>query len=207
MAWTPVGLVVGDGRQRVGVARSGIFDWADRTFPASDERAFVGSLRDLELLMRIRWDSPLPERIDEASVLNADDLPDELLDALARAPVTLAQCALCRRLCVADDFVWKERQLCAWDYHAQVFGKRGPWRNDGYEVRHFETLPKCAYVVPDLLEELNVEILMSLGTMPEAAVRSIVATALENVPRGSYLAVRTPIGVTLLNEAAGTAKE
>ena len=51
------------------------------------------------------------------------------------------QCAACRRLCVRDDFVWKEKQLCAWDYHAQVFGRRGPWHDGAYEERHFETLP------------------------------------------------------------------
>ncbi len=70
------------------------------------------------------------------------------------------QCAACRRLCVRDDFVWKEKQLCAWDYHAQVFGKRGPWHNGPYEERHFETLPACAYVAVGLLGELGVELVL-----------------------------------------------
>jgi hypothetical protein len=203
VAWTPAGLVLGENRQRVGVARSGIFDWADRTFPPDDDRAFVGSLRDLELLLRIGWDSPFPERLEERSILNVEDLPDELIDALTRSPRPLVQCAACRRLCVLKEFSWKERELCAWDYHAQVFGKRGPWRDTNYEARHFETLPQCSYVVPELLEELNVEILLALGVVADETAHAVVTTLLESGPRRSHMAVRTSTGVALLNEKSG----
>jgi len=189
------------------VARSGIFEWADRTFPADDERAFVGSLRDLELLLRVGWSSPFPETLDERSILNVEDLPDELIDGLARPALELVQCAACRRLCVRDDFIWKERQLCAWDYHAQVFGKRGPWREGTYEARHFEGLPHCAYLVPELVEELGVEILLTLGDLPEATAHAIVATLLEGTRAPSYMAVRTATGIVLLHEKPGTAAE
>jgi hypothetical protein len=195
-----MGVVLGESRQRVGVARSGIFDWADRTFPADDDRTFLGSLRDLELLLRIGWNSPFPERLDERSILNVEDVPDELIEALARPPQSVVQCAVCRRLCVQDDFLWKERQLCAWDYHAQLFGKRGPWRDGSYEERHFETLPRCAYVVPELLDELNVEIVLTLGAVPDATAHSIVTTLLESAPRRSHVAVRTATGIALLAE-------
>jgi hypothetical protein len=198
-----MGLVLGDSRQRVGVARSGIFDWADRTFPDDDDRAFVGSLRDLELLLRVAWDSPFPERLEERSILNLEDLPDELIDALGRPPLPVVQCAACRRLCVRDDFPWKERQLCAWDYHAQVFGKRGPWRDGSYETRHLETLPRCAYLVPELIEELGVEILLTLGAVPDATAYTIVATLLEGAPQRSHMAVRAATGLALLREKQG----
>jgi hypothetical protein len=195
-----MGVVLGESRQRVGVARSGMLDWADRTFPAGDDRAFLGSLRDLELLLRIGWDSPFPERLDERSILNLEDLPEELIEAIARPLQAVVQCAACRRLCVRDDFLWKERQLCAWDYHAAVFGKRGPWRDAAYETRHFETLPQCAFAVPELLDELNVEILLTLGAVPDATAHSIVSTLLESAPRRSHMAVRTATGIVLLAE-------
>ena len=197
LAWTPMGVVLGEGSQRVGVAQAGIFDWAERTFPADSDRAFVGSLRDLDLLIRIGWDSSFPDRLDERSILNQEDVPDELLDALARPARSLVQCAGCRRLCARDDFLWKERQLCAWDYHAQVFGKRGPWHDGAYEVRHFETLPRCAYVVAELLQELGVEVLLALGTIPDETAHSLVAMLLGSTPRSSCMAVRTQTGIAL----------
>jgi len=200
VAVTPMGAVLGDNRQKVGVARAGFFDWADRTFPADDERAFIGSLRDLELLLRVGWDSSFPEVFDERSVLNADDVPDELLDAIGRPQAALVQCAVCRRLCVRDDFPWKERPLCAWDFHAQVFGKRGPWREGGYEARHFETLPACAYVVPALLDELDVAVLLALGNVSPAGAHALVRTLLESEEVRSHMAVRTATGIVVLCE-------
>ena len=143
------------GRRHVGrtsaIPLAGLFDWIDRTFPPEDEHAFVAPMRDLDLLARIGWNAPLPESSTTQNVVNLDDLPEEVADGLAQPPCTLVQCAACRRLCVRDEFVWKEKQLCAWDYHAQVFGKRGPWHDGIYEDRHFETLPACAYVAPPLL--------------------------------------------------------
>jgi hypothetical protein len=200
LAWTPLGVTLGDARQDVTVALAGLFDWIDRTFSPDDERAFVASMRDLDLLARIGWDSSFPAVLGADSVLNAEDLPDELAEALERPAVALVQCAACRRLCVRDDFIWKERQLCAWDYHAQVFGKRGPWREGAYEARHFESLPVCAYVAPELLEESGVEVLLTLGKPAEPSIEAIVGTLLERDPARPHMVVRTPAGIVVLGE-------
>ena len=200
LAWTPEGIALGTQCQSVGIRRSGLLDWIDRTFPAEDEHAFVASVRDLELLIRIGWDSPLPEKIDDECVINLDDLPDEIADALAKPGVALVQCATCHRLCVRDDFLWKEKQLCAWDYHAQVFGRRGPWRDGPYEARHFESLPRCAYVALDLLSELNVDVVLTIGDLPEIPIDSIVNALLASDAKRPHMAVRTKSGIAVLRE-------
>ncbi len=201
LAWTPLGIAIGNTRRGVGLSLGGLFDWIDRTFPAEDDRAFVASLRDLELLARIEWDGPLPEAVDDRNVVNLDDLPDDLAAALAQPAETLVQCAACRRLCVRDDFIWKEKQLCAWDYHAQVFGKRGPWRDGLYEPRHFETLPACGYVAPEPLAELGVEVLMTIRELSGTPSAAIVNALLESDPGRPHMAVRTAAGVAVLREA------
>jgi hypothetical protein len=192
---------VGDSWQNVGIALSGLYDWIDRTFPPEDERAFVAPMRDIELLARTGWTAPLPETMTDQSILNVEDVPEELLDGLARPPTAVVQCATCRRLCVRDEFVWKEKQLCAWDYHAQVLGKRGPWHNGEYEERHFETLPGCAYVAPPLLAELGVEVVLTLSAVPETIARSTINVLLGAEPERPHLAVRTESGFTVLREA------
>jgi len=202
IAWTPVGVVVGEGWQNVGIALAGLFDWVDRTFPPEDERAFIAPMRDIELLARIAWEAPLPERIDESAVLNIEDVPEEIADGLSHPPAAIVQCAACRRLCVRDEFVWKEKQLCAWDYHAQVFGKRGPWRNGAYEERHFETLPLCAYVAPPLLGESGVDVVMTIDDVDLATAAAMIDLLLDADRERSYLAVRTAAGgFTVLRES------
>jgi hypothetical protein len=192
--------VIGDSIQNVGLPVSGLLDWIDRTFPPEDERSFVAPVRDIELLVRIGWNAPLPERIDDEAILNVEDLPDEIADGLAHPTGTIVQCSACRRLCVRDEFVWKDRQLCAWDYHGQQFGKRGPWRHGPYEERHFDTLLSCAYVAPPLLAELGVEIVAVLNGIEESAARRAINLLLESDPEHSYLAVRTQDGLRLLRE-------
>ena len=201
LAWTPLGIAVGADSQEVGIPLSELVDWIDRTFPPDDEHAFVASMRDLELLTRIGWNSPLPDTLDERSILNVEDLPDEIADALTQPPVVLVQCAACRRLCVRDDFTWKEKQLCAWDYHAQLFGKRGPWHEGAYEPRHLETLPSCAYIAPALLDELGVEVLLTVAELSDDATHAIVNALLERDPARSHMAVKTARGFVVLREA------
>jgi hypothetical protein len=201
LAWTPLGIALGNTRRAVGLSLAGLFDWIDRTFSADDEHAFIAPLRDLELLARIEWNAPFPETFDERSVVNLDDLPDDLAAALAQSPETLVQCTACRRLCVRDDFVWKEKQLCAWDYHAQVFGKRGPWRDGLYEPRHFETLPACGYVVPELLGELGVEVLMTVRELSGTPSPALVNALLESDAERPHMAVRSNAGLVVLREA------
>ena len=205
MAWTPIGVFTGDAWQNVGIARAGLFDWVDRTFPPEDERSFIAPLRDVELLVRIGWHAPLPEAIDDASVLNIEDVPEEVAEGLAHPAVQIVQCTACRRLCVRDEFVWKEKQLCAWDYHTQVFGRRGPWHNGAYEERHFETLPTCAYVAPTLLQEKDVEAVVMLNGIAEATARAAIDVVLAADPERSHLAVRTDGGFTVLRETQGGA--
>jgi hypothetical protein len=200
VAWTPAGVVVGDAWQNAGVALTGLFDWIDRTFPPEDERAFIAPMRDIELLARIGWQAPLPEVVSDESVLNIEDVPEEVADALAHPPVPVVQCSACRRLCVRGEFVWKEKQLCAWDYHAQVFGRRGPWRNGAYEERHFETLPTAAYVAPMLLNDGGVEVVLTVHAVDEATARATINVLLDADPGRPHLAVRTEGGFTVLRE-------
>jgi hypothetical protein len=200
VAWTPMGVVIGDTWQNVGIALGNLTDWVNRTFPPEDERAFVAPLRDIELLARVQWHSELPEQLTDESVLNIEDVPEEIADGLAHPASAIAQCAACRRLCVKDDFVWKEKQLCAWDYHAQVFGKRGPWHNGAYEERFFDTLPTCAYVAPPLLEELRVQAVLATASVDERVARDAINLLLEADPSTPHLAVRIEGGYTVLRE-------
>jgi hypothetical protein len=200
LAWTPLGVVIGEGRQRVNIAADNVAGWVDQTFPPDDDRAFVSSLRDLEMLLRVGWHAEAPDRLTENILLNPEDLPEEILDALGHPSLPLTPCAVCRRMCVRDDFVWNERQLCAWDYHASVFGKRGPWRGVPYEERLFETLPRAAYVAPALLDELAVEVVLAVATLPDAAMQRLVNAAIDEGGEASYMAVRTGEGLTLLRE-------
>ena len=201
IAWTPAGVITGEQLQRVGVTVERIAEWADQTFAPEDERAFVAPLRDLELLMRSGWKAAPPERLDDESVLNPHDLPEDVLDGLHAPPVALVQCPVCRRTCARDDFVWNERRLCAWDYHTAVLGKRGPWRSAPYEPRLFETLPAAAYVVPELLDELKVDAVLHTIVLDDATahalINSVIAAGGEG---GAYLAVRTQTGYSLLRE-------
>jgi hypothetical protein len=203
IAQTPIGSVAGDTWQNVTIATVNLLDWLDKTFSPEDERAFVAPLRDIELLARINWHAEPPSRLDDASVLNIEDIPEEVADALAHPPERLVQCSACRRLCVRDHFVWREKQLCAWDYHRQVFGKRGPWHSGAYEMRHFESIPPAAYVAPPLLEEAGVDVVLAVAGIDDAIARDAVNVVLGRDPDRAYLAVRTPDGYTLLRERAG----
>ncbi|HET9096014.1 MAG TPA: hypothetical protein VFN37_05095 [Candidatus Baltobacteraceae bacterium] len=205
VAQTPVGTVAGDAWQTVTIATAGLLDWLDKTFSPEDERAFVAPLRDIELLARINWQAETPSSLDEASVLNIEDVPEEITDALTHAPEPLVQCGACRRLCVRDHFVWREKQLCAWDYHRQVFGKRGPWHSGAYEARHFQTIPQAAYVAPPLLEEAGVDVVLAVAGVDDAIAQDVLNVVLASDGERAYLAVRTPDGYTLLRERSGAA--
>jgi hypothetical protein len=202
IAQTPIGTVAGDTWQNVSVATETLLDWLDKTFPPDDEHSFIAPLRDIELLARINWQAEPPSRLDGASVLNIEDVPGEIGEALMHAPEPVVQCSACRRLCVRDHFVWREKQLCAWDYHRQVFGKRGPWHTGVYETRHFETLPFAAYVAPPLLEEAGVDVVLAVSGLDDDLAQGVVNTVLSRQTDRSYLAVRTPDGYTLLRERA-----
>ena len=200
LAWTPAGVTLGEGWQRVSIAADNIGGWVDSTFPPEDERAFVTPLRDLEMLLRVGWHAEVPERIVEAQLVNPEDVPDDVLDGIERPLAALTQCAVCRRICVRDDFVWNERQLCAWDFHATVFGKRGPWRSEPYEERLFPTVPRAAYVAPGLLVELDVEAVLAVAGFSEEKMHQLVNFAIEDGAGAAFLAVRTDEGLTVLRE-------
>ena len=200
LAWTPIGVACGAVWQNVGIAKDGLIDWVDRTFVPEDERSFLAPMRVIELLARVQWHSELPTTLTEQSVLNIEDLPDEVSDGLAQPAATIVQCAACRRLCVRDHFVWKEKQLCAWDFHASVFGKRGPWRNGAYEPHHFETLPTCAYVAGPILADMHVEVVMVTNAIGESVTIGIIEAILAADPTRPYMAVRTEGGFTVLRE-------
>lgn len=200
LAQTPLGTVIDSARQNLSLSLSGLLDWIEANFSADDELAFVPPVRDIELLARINWQVEAPARLDEANVLNLEDLPEEIVDALTHEPEQLVQCAACRRLCVRDHFAWKERQLCAWDYHRQVFGKRGAWRSEPIEERHFETIPAPAYVAPPLLEQEGADVILSLSQIEETLAQQTVNNVIAADTARSYIAVRTPEGYTLVRE-------
>ena len=101
-----------------------------------------------------------------------------------------------------DHFVWNERQLCAWDYHSAVFGKRGPWRGVPYEERLFETLPRTPYVAAALLDEVGVDVIMAVSGLAEETMQRLVNLAIEGGGEASYLAVHAADGLTVLRERA-----
>jgi len=202
LAWTPIGVVLGENWQRVGIAADNLAGWTDQTFDPSDERSFVSSLRDLDLLGRTGWSAPVPEVLTEEAVINPDDLPEDILDALTHPPESLVPCAICRRTCVRDHFVWNERRLCAWDYHQTVFGKRGPWRDAPYEERFWETIPRAAYVAGPLLEEVGVDAVLAIDGLDDALARRLLNDAIAGDAGHPHLAVATAGGYTLLRERA-----
>jgi hypothetical protein len=200
IAWTPIGAVVGETWQNVGIAMTGLLDWMDRTFAPEDPRSFIAPIRDVELLARIGWHAELPETLDDEGVLNIDDLPEDVADALTQPAAAIVQCAACRRLCVRDEFVWKEKQLCAWDYHAQAFGKRGPWHEAPYETRHFETIPSCSYVSALLLAEGSAEIVLLASALDDETALATFNVVIAAAAGRPHMAVRTQGGFTLLRE-------
>ena len=200
LAWTPIGVVLGDAWQRVGIAANNVAGWVDQTFPADDDHAFVTPVRDLEMLQRVGWHAELGERLNEGALVNPEDVPEDVLEGIANAPRPLVQCAACRRACVRGDFVWNERELCAWDYHSSVFGRRGPWRNAPYEERLFETLPRAAYVVPELVAQANVDLVLMTSLLPAEVTQGLVNAAIASDASAAYMAVRSEDGLTLLRE-------
>lgn len=200
LAQTPIGDVAGDRTQRVTVPLEGLLDWLDRSFPPEDETAFLAPAREIDLLVRAGWNGRELERIDEREILNPEDLPEATLDALAHAAQPLVACSACRRLCVRDEFVLRERQLCAWDYHRQQFGRRGPWHTGRYEDRHFAAIPQAAYVAPPLLEEIGVDVILALSGVPDEAARAAIDAVLDADAQRAHLAVRVVDGYALLRE-------
>jgi hypothetical protein len=207
LAWTPIGVVLGENWQRVNIAADNLASWGDTTFAPDDERAFVSSVRDLEMLARIGWSAPVPSELNEGTLVNPDDLPEDLLEAFAHPAETLTQCAICRRSCVRDDFVWNERRLCAWDYHATVFGKRGPWHAEPYEERHFATLPTCKYVAHPLLEDIGVDAIVAMDGIDATLAHRIINEVIAADPTRAHLAVQTVGGFTVLRERNTTGVE
>ncbi|GAC1585363.1 MAG: hypothetical protein NVS3B28_07980 [Candidatus Velthaea sp.] len=199
LAWTPIGVAIGENWQRVNIAADNMAGWTDQTFSPDDERSFVTSLRDLEMLARIGWNAATPTEFNENAIVNPEDIPEDVLDALGHPAEMLTQCAICRRTCVRDHFVWNERRLCAWDYHATVFGKRGPWRDGRYEEHHFETLPHAKYVAGGLLEDVGVDAILAIDGLDEALARTLIGEVMSSDP-GAHIAVRTDGGYTLLRE-------
>ncbi|MGH7328600.1 MAG: hypothetical protein ACREJX_09655, partial [Polyangiaceae bacterium] len=153
-----------------------------------------------ELLMRVGWSAEHPERLNESLILNPEDVPEDVLDALTDEAEPLVTCQVCRRTCVRDHFVWNDRQLCAWDYHTLVFGRRGPWRNEPYAERLWETIPNPRYVSPVLLDQQNVDLVLSLGGVDEALARDVIEQLMRAGGGQPYLAVRVEAGLMLLRE-------
>ena len=207
LAWTPIGVVLGENWQRVNIAADNLASWGDTTFAPDDERAFVSSVRDLEMLARVGWSASVPSELTEAMIVNPDDLPEDLLEAFTHPAEALVQCAICRRTCVRDDFVWNERRLCAWDFHATVFGKRGPWHAEPYEERHFATLPACKYVAHPLLEDVGVDAIVAIDGIEEALAHRVINEVMGADATRAHLAVKTAGGFTILRERRTTGVE
>ena len=91
LAWTPAGVVLGETWQRVGLAADNVAGWIDQTFPPDDERSFVTAGRELEILQRVGWHAETPERLSEGALLNPDDVPEDVLDAIGQPPVQIVR--------------------------------------------------------------------------------------------------------------------
>ena len=202
LAWTPIGVVQGEAWQKVGIAADNIAGWTDETFSPEDEHAFITAMRDVELLTRVGWSVEPPEHLEESLILNPEEVPEDVLDALTVPAEPLVSCQVCRRTCVRDHFVWNDRQLCAWDYHALVFGRRGPWHDQPYEDRLWDTIPNPKYVAPVLIEQQNVDLVLSLGGVDEALARRVIDELMRAGDGQPYLAVRVEAGLMLLRERA-----
>lgn len=202
LAWTPVGVAIGEGWQRVLIDENNVGGWVDQTFVPEDERAFIAPLGELELLRRIGWKDGAPERLSAELVLNPQDLPEDVVDALDAPMLPITRCAACRRSCVKDEFLWQERQLCAWDWHRTVFGRRGPWRTESLNRMQFSSVPGAGYVVPALAEEAGAETLMLLGRVDAELAYDVVSTLMERMGDGSYITVSTDSGWVVLRERA-----
>lgn len=200
LAWTPVGVAIGDGWQRVLVDEDNVSGWVDQTFVPEDERAFLGPLNELDLLRRIGWKDEVPASLSEELVLNLADLPEDVIDGLGSPMLAITRCAACRRSCVKDEFVWQERQLCAWDWHRSVFGRRGPWRTEAVNRAQFSDAPTAGYVVPALAEEAGAETLMLLGRVDPELAYEVVSTLIERLGDCSYITISTDTGWVLLRE-------
>ncbi len=203
LAWTPIGVVLGENWQRVNVAADNVAGWSDSTFAADDERAFVSSMRDLEMLVRIGWNVPAPTELSEGMLVNPDDLPEDIVDAFAHPAETLVQCAICRRTCVRDHFVWNDRsQLCAMGLprnRVRASAARGasePATNE----RHFATLPACKYVAHPLLDDVGVDAVVAIDGIETVLAQRILNDVIAADPGSAYLAARTGTGYTLLRE-------
>lgn len=92
LAITPLGVIVGDAWQNVGIALDNLLPWIDQTFPPEDERAFVAPVRDIELLARIEWDAELPGKLDEDGVLKVEVIlaTGAIEEPIARGLINLA---------------------------------------------------------------------------------------------------------------------
>lgn len=200
LAWTPIGVVQGEAWQKVGIAADNIGGWTDEAFAPDDEHAFVTSLRDAELLTRTAWHAEAPTSLDESLLVNPEEIPADVLEALSVPAETLVSCQVCRRTCVRDHFAWNDRQLCAWDYHALVFGRRGPWREEPYEERLWETIPNPRYIAPHLLEDQNVDLVLSLGGVDETLARDVIGQLMRADGGRPYIAARVESGLMLLRE-------
>jgi hypothetical protein len=108
---------------------------------------------------------------------------------------------------VRDHFVWNERRLCAWDYHATVFGKRGPWRTEPYEDRLFPTIPTCRYVAHPLLDDVAVDPVMAIDGLDDALAHDLINRVIGADRTRAHLAVRTAGGFTVLRERGTSGSE
>ncbi|MDQ2872940.1 MAG: hypothetical protein M3R35_07430, partial [Candidatus Eremiobacteraeota bacterium] len=202
VAMTPMGTAIGDTWQNVQIAAGGLLEWVDQTFPSDDERAFVAPMRDTDLLARTQWHAEPPDALTDSIVLNIEECPGDIAEALAQPAEAIVQCGACRRLCVRDHFVWKDRQLCAWDYHKTVFGKRGPWHNGTYEARHFETIPALAYIAPEPLDEIGVDVAAIIYGTDDETAQAAISLIMEREPERAHMAIRSSAGYALLRERA-----
>ena len=97
--------------------------------------------------------------------------------------------------------------MCAWDFHATVFGKRGPWHAEPYEERHFATLPSCKYVAHPLLEDVGVDAILAIDDIDVALAQRIINEVIAGDRTRAHLAVQTAGGFTVLRERNTTGVE
>ncbi len=200
LAWTPIGVVLGENWQRVGIAADNVASWTDSTFDPSDERSFVSSLRDLELLARVGWTASVPETLTEDVVVNADDVPEDILDAFSTRR---------NRSCRARSAVARARASSSCGTSAACArgittrpssesagrgAKRRTKNGCGRRSRTPHTWPAR------LLDDVGVDAVLAIDGLDDALAHRLINEAIAADTAHAHLAVRTSSGYTLLRE-------
>ena len=157
-------------------------------------------MRDLELLARIGWSAKRRPSSTKTLLSIRDDCPKMFWKRSTHPAETLIQCAICRRTCVRDHFVWNERRLARGTTTRSFSagadrGAKSPTKNGLWD-----TLPIPNTSRPTCSTSRHVDLVLSLGGIDEALARRIINEVIAPSGAVAYLAARVEDGFMLLRE-------